>query len=42
MESVYRIRAKLTAEDQLLDIELPHQLDLSSMSPHAAGSSRRR
>ncbi len=34
MEAVFRIRAKITAEDRLLDIELPHQLDLSGMSPH--------
>jgi|ERR1700722_7331491 len=41
-EAVFRIRAKISAEDRLLDIELPHQLDLSGMSPHAAASSRRR
>jgi hypothetical protein len=35
-EAVFRIRAKISAEDHLLDIELPHQLDLSGMSPHAA------
>lgn len=40
MEAVFRIRAKITAEDRLLDIELPHQLDLSGMSPHNASSSR--
>jgi hypothetical protein len=34
-EAVYLIRAKLSAENRLLDIELPHQLDLSGMSPHA-------
>lgn len=34
-EAVFRILAKLTAEDRLLDIELPHPLDLSGMSPHA-------
>lgn len=39
-EAVFLIRAKLIGEDQLLDIELPHQLDLSGMSPHAP--SRRR
>lgn len=39
-EAVFLIRAKLTAEDHLLDIELPHQLDLSGMSPHA--TTRRR
>jgi hypothetical protein len=41
-ESVYRIRAKISSEDLLLDIELPHQLDLSGMSPHLATSTRRR
>jgi hypothetical protein len=40
MEAVFRIRAKIKAEDRLLDIELPHQLDLSGMTPHAASSSR--
>lgn len=39
-EAVFLIRAELTGEDHLLDIELPHQLDLSGMSPHAP--SRRR
>ena len=34
-EAVFRILAKLTGEDRLLDIELPHPLDLSGMSPHA-------
>lgn len=34
-EAVFRILAKLTSEDRLLDIELPHPLDLSGMSPHA-------
>lgn len=33
-EAVFRIRAKMSAEDRLLDIELPHPLDLSGMSPH--------
>jgi hypothetical protein len=33
-EAVFRIRARISAEDHLLDIELPHQLDLSGMSPH--------
>jgi hypothetical protein len=33
-EAVFRILAKLTGEDRLLDIELPHPLDLSGMSPH--------
>ncbi|HET6145845.1 MAG TPA: hypothetical protein VFE02_20245 [Candidatus Acidoferrales bacterium] len=42
MEAVFRIRARITAEDRLLDIELPHQLDLSGMSPHNASSSRHR
>ena len=41
-EAVYRIRAKINSEDRLLDIELPHQLDLSGMSPHAAASARHR
>ena len=34
MEAVFRIRAKLVAEDHVLDIEIPHQLDLSGMTPH--------
>ncbi|HTC64138.1 MAG TPA: hypothetical protein VK709_14950 [Candidatus Saccharimonadales bacterium] len=42
MEAVYRIRAKISAEDHMLDIELPHQLDLSGMSPHAASRSGHR
>jgi hypothetical protein len=42
MESVFRIRAKINAGGSVLDIELPHQLDLSGMSPHSASSSRRR
>jgi len=42
MEAVYRIRAKINAEDRLLDIELPHQLDLSGMTPHAASRSGHR
>jgi hypothetical protein len=41
-EAVYRIRAELSSEDRLLDIELPHQLDLSGMSPHSATSTRHR
>ncbi len=41
-EAVYLVRAKISAENRLLDIELPHQLDLSGMSPHAATSSRHR
>lgn len=41
-EAVYRIRAKITPEDSLLDIELPQPLDLSGMSPHATSSGRRR
>jgi hypothetical protein len=32
-EAVFRIRVKVTGEDRLLDIELPHPLDLSGMSP---------
>jgi hypothetical protein len=40
-EAVYLIRAKLSAENRLLDIELPHQLDLSGMSPHASNNQRR-
>lgn len=36
IEAVFRIRVKITAEDRLLDIELPHQLDLSRSSPHPA------
>jgi hypothetical protein len=42
MEAVYRIRAKINVEDRLLDIELPHQLDLSGMTPHAATRSGHR
>jgi hypothetical protein len=41
-EAVFRIHAKIKAEDRLLDIELPHALDLSGMSPHAAATSRHR
>lgn len=40
-EAVFRLRAKLTDEDRLLDVELPHQLDLSGMSPHASSGRRR-
>lgn len=32
-EAVFRIRAKISGEDRHLDLELPHQLDLSGMSP---------
>jgi hypothetical protein len=39
-EAVFLIRARLSAEDRLLDIELPHQLDPSRMSPHAPASRR--
>jgi hypothetical protein len=39
-EAVFRIRAKIRGEDRLLDIELPHQLDLSGMSPHRPSSRR--
>jgi hypothetical protein len=41
-EAVFLVRAKISAEDRLLDIELPHLLDLSGMSPHSAAASRRR
>jgi hypothetical protein len=41
-EAVFRIRAKINTEDRLLDIELPHPLDLSGMSPHSAPATRRR
>ena len=41
-EAVFRIRAKISAEDRLLDIELPHTLDLSGMSPHSASATHRR
>jgi hypothetical protein len=41
-EAVFRIRAKISTEDRLLDIELPHPLDLSGMSPHSATTSRHR
>lgn len=40
-EAVFRIRARISAEDRLLDIELPHQLDLSGMSPHPPSSRQR-
>jgi hypothetical protein len=39
-EAVFRIRAKISGEDRLLDIELPHQLDLSGMSPHPPSTRR--
>jgi hypothetical protein len=41
-EAVFRIRARISAEDRALDIELPHPLDLSGMSPHSATSTRHR
>lgn len=41
-EAVFRIRAKISTEDRLLDIELPHPLDLSGMSPHSPAATRRR
>jgi len=41
-EVVFRIRAKIAPEDRLLDIELPHPLDLSGMSPHSAMATRHR
>jgi hypothetical protein len=41
-EAVFRIRVKISTEDRLLDIELPHLLDLSGMSPHSATSTRHR
>jgi len=41
-EAVFRIRAKINAEDRLLDIELPHPLDLSGMSPHSPSATRHR
>ena len=41
-EAVYRIRARITTEDRLLDIEIPHLLDLSGMSPHSASATRHR
>ena len=41
-EAVFRIRAKINSEDRLLDLELPHPLDLSGMSPHSAPATRRR
>jgi hypothetical protein len=40
MEALFRIRARINTEDRLLDIELPHQLDLSGMTPHAVENSR--
>jgi len=39
-EAVFRIRAKIISEGRLLDVELPHQLDLSRMSPHPPAASR--
>lgn len=39
-EAVFLIRAKISEEDRLLDIELPHPLDLSGMSPHSASHRR--
>ncbi len=39
-EAVFRIRAKINEKD-LLDIELPHPLDLSGMSPHATTTRHR-
>jgi len=41
-EAVFLIRVKIATEDRLLDIELPHLLDLSGMSPHSASASRHR
>ncbi len=41
-EAVFRIRVMLGGEDGLLDIELPHPLDLSGMSPHSAAATRHR
>ena len=41
-EAVFRIRVKLDSEGGLLDIELPHPLDLSGMSPHPAAATRNR
>jgi hypothetical protein len=41
-EAVYRFRAKISAEDRLLDIQLPHTLDLSGMSPHSPAANRHR
>ena len=41
-EAVFRIRVKISTEDRLLDIELPHLLDLSGMTPHSATSTRHR
>jgi hypothetical protein len=41
-EAVFLIRVKISAEDRLLDIELPHPLDLSGMSPHSAAATRHR
>jgi hypothetical protein len=41
-EAVFQIRAKISAEARLLDIQLPHPLDLSGMSPHSTTSTRHR
>lgn len=40
MKALFRIRARINAENRLLDIELPHQLDLSGMTPPAVEDSR--
>jgi hypothetical protein len=41
-EAIFRIRARISNEDLFLDIELPHPVDLSGMSPHSATPSRHR
>jgi hypothetical protein len=41
-EAVFRIRAKIATEDRLLDVELPHTLDLSGMTPHSASATHSR
>ena len=41
-EAVFRVRAKIVNENQLLEIDLPHQLDLSGMSPRSGAASRHR
>ena len=35
------LRARISAEDHLLDIELPHQLDLSGTAPHTTATRHR-
>ena len=41
-EAVYRLRAKISGEDHLVDIQLPHMLDLSGMPPRSPAATRHR